>query len=388
MGISLLDDWSNIISPSLTTAPFYSMTQSAHTSSPLFAPAVLGSVALTNRIVMAPLTRSRAAAGNVPHALNARYYAQRASAGLIISEATQITPQGQGYPKTPGIHSPEQIAGWQQVTRAVHDQGGKIFLQLWHVGRVSHSVTQADGSQPVAPSALKPAGEIYTEQGMKPFDTPRALRLDEMPGLVEDFRQAAAKAKAAGFDGVEVHAANGYLIDQFLRDGTNQRNDAYGGGIDNRARLLREVIEAVLTVWAPGQVGVRLSPVNPFNDIADSTPQATFEAVTQQLNAYGLAYLHVVEDRKADFDFQRLHQIFNGAYIANGDYERDSAIAAVGEERADFIAFGKLFISNPDLPQRLRQNGPYNAPRPDSFYAGGPEGYDDYPALDPAAVVS
>jgi N-ethylmaleimide reductase len=361
------------------------MTRSASTSSnPLFAPAVLGSVALANRIVMAPLTRSRAAAGNVPHALNARYYAQRASAGAIISEATQITPQGQGYPKTPGIHSPEQIAGWQEVTRAVHERGGKIFLQLWHVGRISHPLTLTDGGQPVAPSALRPAGEIYTEQGMKPFETPRALKLDEMPALVEDFRHAAANAKEAGFDGVEIHAANGYLIDQFLRDGTNRREDGYGGSIENRARLLREVIEAVLTVWAPGQVGVRLSPVNLFNDIADSVPQASFEAVTQQLNAYGLAYLHVVEDRKSKFDFQRLRQIFNGAYIANGDYDHDSAIDAVAQERADFIAFGKLFIANPDLPQRLRQDGPYNAPRPDSYYAGGAEGYDDYPALDAA----
>lgn len=365
------------------------MTASASTSSsPLFAPAVLGSAALANRIVMAPLTRSRAAAGNVPHSLNAHYYAQRASAGAIISEATQITPQGQGYPKTPGIHSREQIAGWQQVTRAVHQRGGKIFLQLWHVGRISHSLTQADGCQPVAPSALRPAGEIYTEQGMKPFEMPRALGLAEMPGLIEDFRRAAANAKEAGFDGVEVHAANGYLIDQFLRDGTNQRDDIYGGAIDNRARLLREVVEAVLTVWEPGRVGVRLSPVNPFNDIADSTPQATFETVAQQLNVYGLAYLHVVEDRKSDFDFQRLRQVFKGAYIANGDYELDSAIAAVGDERADFVAFGRLFIANPDLPQRLRQGGPYNAPRPDSYYAGNAEGYDDYPALDPAAVVS
>ncbi|MBC7433883.1 MAG: alkene reductase, partial [Rubritepida sp.] len=361
------------------------MTQSASTSSsPLFAPAVLGSVALANRIVMAPLTRSRAATGNVPHALNARYYAQRASAGAIISEATQITPQGQGYPKTPGIHSPEQIAGWQEVTRAVHERGGKIFLQLWHVGRISHPLTLADGGKPVAPSALRPAGEIYTGQGMKPFETPRALELGEMPALIEDFRRAAANAKEAGFDGVEIHAANGYLIDQFLRDGTNRREDGYGGSIENRARLLREVIETVLTVWAPGQVGVRLSPVNPFNDIADSAPQASFEAVTQQLNAYGLAYLHVVEDRKSKFDFQRLRQIFNGAYIANGDYDHDSAIDAVAQERADFIAFGKLFIANPDLPQRLRQDGPYNAPRPDPYYAGGAEGYDDYPALDAA----
>ncbi len=352
----------------------------------LFNPAVLGTVPVANRIVMAPLTRSRAAAGNVPHALNERYYAQRASAGLIISEATQITPQGQGYPGTPGIHSVAQIAGWQGVTRAVHERGGKIFLQLWHVGRISHPLTLANGGLPVAPSALQPAGEIYTTQGMKPFVQPRALATSEMPGLVENFRQAAVNAKAAGFDGVEIHAANGYLIDQFLRDGTNRRDDAYGGSVDNRARLLREVTEAVLTVFEPGQVGVRLSPVNPFNDIADSAPQATFEAVTKQLNAYGLAYLHVVEDRTSDFDFQRLRQIFNGAYIANGGYERDTAIAAVEQEQADFVAFGKLFIANPDLPERLRRAGPYNTPRPDSFYAGGAEGYDDYPALDTAAA--
>ncbi len=357
------------------------MSQTSSTSSTLFAPATLGSVTLANRILMAPLTRSRAAAGNVPHALNARYYAQRASAGLIISEATQITAQGQGYPKTPGIHSQEQIAGWQGVTQAVHQRGGKIFLQLWHVGRISHPVTLADGGLPVAPSALKPAGEIYTDQGMKPFVTPRALETAEMPDLVEDFRRAAANAKTAGFDGVEIHAANGYLIDQFLRDGTNQRTDGHGGSVANRGRLLREVTEAVLTVWEPGHVGVRLSPVNPFNDIADSAPQATFEAVTEQLNAYQLAYLHVVEDRASDFDFERLRQIFNGAYIANGGYDRVSAIAAVDADQADFIAFGKLFISNPDLPERLRRDGPYNAPRPDSFYAGGAEGYDDYPAL-------
>ncbi|WP_341909447.1 alkene reductase [Polaromonas sp. YR568] len=363
------------------------MSQTSPTSSALFAPSTLGDVQLANRIIMAPLTRSRAAAGNIPHALNARYYAQRASAGLIISEATQITPQGQGYPKTPGIHSQEQIDGWKEVTQAVHQRGGKIFLQLWHVGRISHPFTLADGGLPVAPSAIMPAGEIYTDQGMKPFVTPRALETAEIPALVEDFRRAAANAKSAGFDGVEIHAANGYLIDQFLRDGTNQRNDSYGGSVSNRSRLLREVTEAVLTVWNPGQVGVRLSPVNPFNDIADSVPQATFEAVTEQLNAYQLAYLHVVEDQASGFDFQRLRQIFNGAYIANGGYDRDSAIAAVDADQADFIAFGKLFISNPDLPERLRRNGPYNAPRPESFYAGGPEGYDDYPALTTAGAT-
>lgn len=330
---------------------------------------------------MAPLTRSRAAAGNVPHELNARYYAQRASAGLIISEATQISPQGQGYPKTPGIHDAKQIAGWRLVTKAVHEQGGKIFLQLWHVGRISHPITLGNGNLPVAPSAIKPAGEIYTEQGMQPFVTPRALATEELPALVEEFRRAAANAKEAGFDGVEIHAANGYLIDQFLRDGTNKRDDAYGGSVENRGRLLREVAEAVLSVWSPAQVGVRLSPTNPFNDIADSKPQETFEAIVEQLNAYGLAYLHVVEDRNTGFDFGKLRNIFNGAYIANGGYERESAISAIENGDADFIAFGKLFIANPDLPERLRLNAGFNRPREESFYAGGSEGYDDYPPL-------
>lgn len=352
-----------------------------HNPSKLFAPAVLGSVPLQNRIVMAPLTRSRAADGNIPHELNARYYAQRASAGLIISEATQISPQGQGYPKTPGIHSDPQIAGWRLVTNAVHDRGGKIFLQLWHVGHISHPLTLGNGDLPVAPSAIKPAGEIYTDQGMQPFVTPRALATTEIPSLIEDFRRAAANAKEAGFDGVEIHGANGYLIDQFLRDGTNKRDDAYGGSVENRTRLLREVTEAVLSVWEPGQVGVRLSPTNPFNDIADSNPQATFETIVEQLNQYGLGYLHVVEDRMDGFDYLKLRHIFNGAYMANGGYERDSAIDAINSEQADFIAFGKLFIANPDLPERLRLDAGFNPAREESFYAGGAEGYDDYPAL-------
>ena len=361
---------------------------STENQSKLFAPTVLGSVPLQNRIVMAPLTRSRAAAGNVPHELNARYYAQRTSAGLIISEATQISPQGQGYPKTPGIHSDEQIAGWRLVTNTVHEYGGKIFLQLWHVGRISHPLTLGNGNLPVAPSAIKPAGEIYTDKGMQPFVTPRALAMDELPALIEDFRCAAANAKAAGFDGVEIHAANGYLIDQFLRDGTNKRDDAYGGSVENRARLLREVTEAVLSVWEPGQVGVRISPTNPYNDIADSSPQATFETIVEQLNRYSLAYLHVVEDRTAGFDYQKLRQIFNGAYMANGGYERDSAINALENEQADFIAFGKLFIANPDLPERLRLNAGFNPAREELFYAGGAEGYDDYPTLEAAKVVT
>ena len=356
--------------------------------SPLFAPAVLGSVPLRNRIVMAPLTRSRAAAGNVPHELNVRYYAQRASAGLIISEATQITAHGQGYPKTPGIHSDAQIAGWRLVTSAVHERGGRIFLQLWHVGRISHPLTLPDGDLPVGPSAIKPAGEIYTHEGMKSFVTPRALATDELPALIDDYRRAAANAKAAGFDGIEIHAANGYLIDQFLRDGTNHREDAYGGPVANRARLLREVIEAVLSVWEPGEVGVRLSPTNPFNDIADTDAQGTFEAIVESLNRYRLAYLHVVEDRASSFDYARLRRLFNGAYMANGGYERDSAIVAIDTEQVDFVAFGKLFIANPDLPARLRLNTGFNPPREATFYAGGAEGYVDYPSFDEVEAAS
>lgn len=367
--------------PTLLTSINMNPTQNP---SKLFAPALLGSMPLQNRIVMAPLTRSRAASGNVPHELNARYYAQRASAGLIISEATQISPQGQGYPKTPGIHSEAQIAGWRMVTKAVHEHGGKIFLQLWHVGRISHPLTLGSGELPVAPSAIKPAGEIYTDQGMQQFVTPRALATNEIPALIEEFRRAAANAKEAGFDGVEIHGANGYLIDQFLRDGTNKRHDAYGGSVENRARLLREVTEAVLSVWEPGQVGVRISPTNPFNDIADSNPQATFESVVLQLNQYGLGYLHVVEDRTDGFDYHKLRHIFNGAYMANGGYERDSAIDAIETEQADFIAFGKLFIANPDLPERLRLDTGFNPAREESFYAGGAEGYDDYPTLETA----
>ena len=285
----------------------------------------------------------------------------------------------------PGLYGTEQLDGWKKVTRAVHEAGGKIVVQLWHVGRISHTSLQPGHAKPVAPSAIRAhAKTVLLKDGVPTFtDTsePRALDAEELPRIVQDYRHAARNAIAAGFDGVEVHGANGYLIDQFLRDGTNKRDDAYGGPVENRARLLREVAEAVLSVWEPGQVGVRLSPTNPFNDIADSNPQATFETVVAQLNQYGLGYLHVVEDRTDGFDYQKLRRIFNGAYMANGGYERDSAIDAVESEQADFIAFGKLFIANPDLPERLRLNTGFNPAREESFYAGGAEGYDDYPFL-------
>jgi N-ethylmaleimide reductase len=349
----------------------------------LFSPIRLGELSLPNRIIMAPLTRSRAAAGNVPSPLAATYYRQRASAGLIISEATQICPEGQGYPNTPGIHSEAQIAGWRAVTDAVHEAGGRIVLQLWHVGRISHAAYQPGGAAPVAPSAIAARGEVFTPSGMVPLPTPRALETEEIAPLVAQYATAAKKAREAGFDGVEVHGANGYLLDQFLRDGTNHREDAYGGSIENRARLLLEVVDAVSRAWAPGRVGVRLSPVNPFNDIADSTPQATFNFVAHELSKRALAYLHVIQlGDGTPFDFSALRAAFGGHYIAAGGFDRGSALSAIEEGAADAIAFGKLFIANPDLPRRLQQNAPLSAWDESTFYGGNERGYTDYPALD------
>jgi N-ethylmaleimide reductase len=348
----------------------------------LFSPIRLGDIEAPNRIVMAPLTRSRAVAGNVPNPLAVTYYTQRASAGLIISEATQICPEGQGYPNTPGIHTPEQIAGWRAVTDAVHAAGGRIVCQLWHVGRISHAAYQPEGRAPVAPSAIAARGEVYTPQGMVPLPTPRALETEEIPGLVAAYVAAAKNAREAGFDGVEVHGANGYLLDQFLRDGTNQRTDAYGGSIENRARLLLAVVDAVVGVWGSGRVGVRLSPINPFNDIADSTPQATFEHVAKALSSRNLAYLHVIElGDGTPFDFAALRRAYQSTYIAAGGFDRERAQAAVTSRAADAIAFGKLFIANPDLPARLMKNAPLNAWDEATFYGGDARGYTDYPAL-------
>ena len=347
----------------------------------LFTPFELGPITLGNRILMAPMTRNRAGTGDVPHALNAEYYAQRATAGLIVTEASQISPQGKGYPGTPGIYSAEQVAGWRLVTDAVHKKGGRIFLQLWHVGRISHPTLQEGGQLPVAPSALKPDGNAMTGQGLVPFVEPRALALEEIPGIVATFRQAAINAKAAGFDGVEIHGANGYLLDQFLRDGTNQRTDAYGGPVENRARLLLEVVEVVSTVFGASRVGVRLSPVNPFNDIADSDPQATFDHVASQLGGRGLAYLHVVQMGTAPFDWQRLRQAFGGTFVVNGGYDRVKAEAAIDGGAADLVAIGVPFLANPDLVERLQRNAPLNTPDQATFYGGAGEGYTDYPTL-------
>jgi N-ethylmaleimide reductase len=354
-------------------------------ASKLFTPLSLGDLTLPNRIVMAPLTRNRAGEGNVPVALNVEYYRQRASAGLIITEASQISPQGVGYPATPGIHSDAQVAGWRKVTEAVHERGGHIFIQLWHVGRISHPSMQPDNAQPVAPSAIRPEGEAVTYEGMQPFETPRALTLEEMPGIIADYTAAAQRARDAGFDGVEIHAANGYLLDEFLRDGTNKRTDTYGGSVENRMRLLDEVVTAVAGSWPRNRIGVRLSPENQFNDIRDSQPQSTFNAVADMLRGHQLAYLHVLEgdimgeSRHVDYDELKRH--FGGLYMANNSYTQASAEQAVQRGSADMIAFGRLFIANPDLPERFRLGSALNEPDPDTFYGGGASGYTDYPAL-------
>lgn len=359
----------------------------------LLSPAKLGPYALDNRMVMAPLTRSRAGDGGVPRAMNVEYYAQRATAGLIISEATQISPEGVGYPGTPGIHSDEQIRGWRRVTDAVHAAGGRIVLQLWHVGRISHPSLQPGGARPVAPSAIRPEGDAFTADGLQPFVTPRALEFYEIPGIVEDYRQAAENAKEAGFDGIEVHAANGYLLDQFLRDGTNHRTDEYGGPVENRAQLLLDVMDAVTTVWNADQVGVRLSPINTFNDMTDSDPDATFGYVARQLNAYGLAYLHVVESDMTGaastqtFDKRKLRNAFRGTYIANGGYDKARATEAIANGAADFVAFGIPFIANPDLVERFALDAPLTEPDQATFYGGDERGYIDYPFLEEAAAA-
>ena len=352
----------------------------------LFSQAELGDLQLPHRIVMAPLTRSRSLQpGDIPQDINVEYYRQRASAALIISEATQISPQGKGYAFTPGIHSDNQIKGWKRVTDAVHAQGSYMFLQLWHVGRISHSKLQPDGSLPVAPSAIAPDGQAFTYEGMLDFETPRALQTNEIPGIVEQYRQAAINAKAAGFDGVEIHAANGYLLDQFLKDGSNQRDDNYGGSIENRARLTLEVVRAVSEIWGGNRVGIRISPTGTFNSMSESDPQALFDYLVENLQPFNLAYLHVIENFTGsldiDFDFGVIRKNFNGAYIANGGYTAESAEKSLSHGRSDFVAFGSDFIANPDLPQRIKQGASLSAADPDTFYGGDAKGYIDYPRL-------
>ena len=348
----------------------------------LILPYRLGNIELNKRLVMAPMTRSRAVERNVPNPIAATYYAQRASAGLIVTEATQVSPQGVGYIRTPGIHSAEQVAGWTKITEAVHRADGKIFLQLWHVGRISHPDFHG-GELPVAPSAIAAQGQVITAKGPQEMVTPRALALAELPGIVEQFRNGAENAKAAGFDGVELHGANGYLLDQFLRDGANQRTDAYGGGIENRARLPLEVTKAVIDVWGADRVGYRISPNSPFNAMSDSNPLETFSYLAAELNKLGIVYLHVV-DPAADGAKRvspLLRRKFDRSLIVNGGFDLDSANAAIRNGTADLVAFGTPFLANPDLPKRYRIKAPLNAPDQATFYVGEDKGFTDYPAL-------
>ncbi|MBA1188831.1 alkene reductase [Pseudomonas entomophila] len=346
----------------------------------LFDPITLGDLPLPNRIIMAPLTRCRASEGRVPNALMAEYYTQRASAGLILSEATSVTPMGVGYPDTPGIWTQEQVRGWTQVTEAVHAAGGRIFLQLWHVGRISHP-TYLDGRTPVAPSALKPAGHVSLVRPITDYPTPRALETDEIAEVVEAFRVGAEHAKAAGFDGVEIHGANGYLLDQFLQSSTNQRDDRYGGTLENRARLMLEVTDAVIGVWGAQRVGMHLAPRADAHDMGDANRAETFTYIARELGARGLAFLCAREQEADDSLGPQLRQAFGGPYIANEGFDKASATAALTEGRADAVAFGVPFIANPDLPARLAADAPLNPARPETFYGQGPVGYIDYPRL-------
>jgi len=364
--------------------------------SKLFSTTKIGPYRLSHRVVMAPLTRMRSDPGDIPSDLMVEYYTQRASeGGLIISEATPVSIRGYGYAGAPGIYSDRQIAGWRRVTDAVHAKGGRIFLQLWHVGRQSHVDLQPNGEAPVAPSAIAAEGYAYTKRGEVPFSMPRALETHEIPGIIEEFRSGAARALQAGFDGVEIHGANGYLPDQFLQDGTNKRTDEYGGPIRNRARFLLEVTRAAISVWGPDRVGVRISPSGTYGSMSDSNPQATFGYVVTELDRLGIAYLHVVEPRikgtediahgQAPVAVQHLRSKFSRTLIAAGGFTPNSAEAIVAAGNADLVAFGRHFIANPDLPERLRHSLPLNRYDRSTFYGGDARGYTDYPTADAAA---
>jgi 2,4-dienoyl-CoA reductase-like NADH-dependent reductase (Old Yellow Enzyme family) len=348
--------------------------------SKLFQPVKLGDLELPNRMIMAPLTRGRADEGRVPNDLMRKYYTQRASAGLILSEATAVTPMGVGYADTPGIWSEEQVTGWKHVTDGVHQAGGRIFLQLWHVGRISDPLF-LDGKLPVAPSAIASEGHVSLVRPQRPYVTPRALELSEIPGIVEAFRQGAKNAKRAGFDGVELHAANGYLIDQFLQTHSNRRTDAYGGSVENRARLLLEITDAVIEVWGPGRVGVHLAPRGDVHSMGDANPLETFSYVARELGRRKIAFICARERLGAGRIGPELKRAFGGHYIANEGFHRESAEAVLAEGEADSIAFGQLFIANPDLPERFQQGSDLNAPDPSTFYGAGANGYTDYPSL-------
>jgi len=351
----------------------------------LFSAVTIGNMNLANRMVMAPMTRNRAAEGNIPQDINVEYYRQRAGAGLIITEASQVSPEGVGYPATPGIYNQQQADGWRKITDAVHDEGGHIYLQLWYCGRISHPDLLPDNQTPVAPSAIRPEGEAITFEGMKAFVEPRALETGEIQNIVAQYKNAAQLAKQAGFDGVEIHAANGYLLDQFLRDGTNQRQDNYGGSFENRTRLILEVVDAVAEIWDSSQIGVRISPDNSFNDIHDSNPQALFNYVAEVLNLKQLGYLHVVEGGfmgEHDVDYDQIRQRFNGKYMANLGYDREKAESAIASGHADLVSFGTLFLANPDLVARFRTDAELNTPDQDTFYGGDEHGYTDYPFME------
>lgn len=370
------------------------MSTNEANANPLFTPLTVGALTLPNRIVMAPLTRNRAGKGLVPSEFAARYYGQRASAGLIITEATQISVLAQGYLDTPGIYTDQQVAAWRKVTDEVHARGGRIVVQLWHVGRVSHTSLLPEGEKPVAPSAIRADAKTFTAEGFSDVSEPRALAIDEIPGIVADFRNAAKRAMDAGFDGVEVHGANGYLIDQFLRDGSNHREDTYGGSIENRTRFLFEVVSAVAAEIGGDRTGVRLSPVTPASDAHDSNPQPLFDRAVERLAPLGLMYFHVIEGATGGprdnipFDYAELRAKAGGTpWIVNNGYNRKMAIDVVRDGDADAVAFGTKFLANPDLPRRIREDAALNDMDKDTLYGGGAKGYTDYPTLDQVAAL-
>src|SRR3954468_13561620 len=381
--------------PQCTTVPYPSSFGNPFMSqTKLFEPYKLGPITLPNRLVMAPLTRNRAVPpGMVPSPLAIDYYGQRASAGLLITEASQVSQQGQGYQDTPGIYSKQQVAGWRKVTERVHDRGGRIFIQIWHVGRISHTSLQPNIGAPVGPSAIRAKGKTFVGGTFTDISEPRALTLEEIPGIIESFRRGTSNALEAVFDGVEIHGANGYLLDQFAKDGTNKRADAYGGLIENRAKLMVEIAKVVSAEAGCDRTGIRISPVTPSNDVSDSNPQRLFDHIVDQLNALKLTYIHVVEGAtggprdNAPFDYASLRKRFKQAYIANNGYDIELATKVLAENAADLIAFGKVFISNPDLVERLKKGAPLNPFDKATFYGGGAKGYTDYPTLDAAQAA-
>lgn len=350
----------------------------------LFSPLTVGAVQLPNRIIMAPLTRNRASQAGVQSELNATYYRQRAGAGLIISEMTMVSRQGSGYIFVPGMFTDEQVDGWRLVTDAVHEQGGRIFSQLGHTGRVGH-VSLNEGQPPVAPSAIQLSGQTFTYEGPSEYSEPRALETDEITGVVQDFVDAIKRAKAAGFDGVELHGANGYLIDQFLRSGSNQRTDRYGGSVENRARFALEVVEAAVNAWDSSRIGIRISPFNPFNDMSDENPLETYRYLLNELNKFDLAYLHMLAYN--DDMLSMVRETFKNPLILNGGFKKENGEAAVAENLADAVSFGTTYIANPDLPVRFKLDAALNDPNPETFYGGGAEGYTDYPTLAQAELA-